>query len=309
MAHGSAATSPGLLQPGPVSPGLELPGGARGTRGGAGPAFLPEAVRDVLGVLRELHAWRYLLMTFVRADVRQRYTGSVVGVYWSVLNQLVQLVIYTFVFSMVLNVEYRGAGGPLNYALYLVCGMVPWFAIQESVTRCARSVIARPELVQIPRFPLTVLPAHVVLTHMLYNVVALLLVLVAVWVSTGTLYTTALWLPVVLLVQLLLTLGIGFLVAALNVTFRDVEQVVTHVMLIWMFLTPVFYPSAKIPVEFEWVLVANPLAHLVDIYRELIMNGAVPTASFLTLTAYALVFFVVGLAVFRRGEPEYADHV
>jgi ABC-type polysaccharide/polyol phosphate export permease len=263
----------------------------------------------VLKHIRDYWRRRHLLWTLVVFDLKHKYTGSVMGVYWSVINPVVLLIIYTFVFSTVLRVEFHQHTGPYDFALYLFCGMIPWFATQESLSRCATCLIDHANLVNMPRFPASFVPAHIILSNMLHNILSIILLIAVVGMFTGKLSSTLWVLPFVIFLQLLLTLGLCWLVSGLNVLFRDLQHMIGNVLLIWMFMTPIFYPSAIFPKEFELLLIFNPMAHLVDNYRELIMKNNVPWESLETLAVLTLGFFIVGYVTFVKVQPSLTDLV
>ncbi|MCG3171970.1 MAG: hypothetical protein GMKNLPBB_00111 [Myxococcota bacterium] len=252
---------------------------------------------------------RYLLVSFVKSDLKKKYTESAMGIYWSVINPFVQMAIYTYVFSALLRVEFHSGTGAFDYSLYLFCGVLPWIMISESILKAATSIRANRNLVHMSGFPASFLPTHIVLSNALHGMIGLVILLGALLVSQGRLNPTILLLPVVLALQILLTLGVSWFVSAVNVLYRDVEQILANSLLLWMFITPIFYSSKTLPDQFQWVLVLNPVAHLVDIWRELIMKNDVPVRSMGTLLVYSLVISWVGYRVFARIQPRFTDLV
>ena len=251
--------------------------------------------------------YRHLLYAFVVSDLKERYAGSFIGVYWTLINPLIMIIIYTFVFSVVLKVEFHGNKTPLDFALYLICGMLPWFAMQESINRSAAVLEDNASLVKKVNFPASLLPTHIVLGNLLTMLIPLFLFIIFVAVRTQSMGLMVLFVPVILFCQLLLTLGLTWAVAGLGVIFPDTKAVIQNLLLLWMFITPIFYPSAVFPKEFGFLLTINPLAHLVDLYRETIMKNNLPIESLLSLGIASLVVFGVGYYMFVRMQPKFVD--
>ncbi|HEY9819339.1 MAG TPA: ABC transporter permease, partial [Candidatus Sericytochromatia bacterium] len=168
-----------------------------------------------------------LLRTLVRRDLEARYKGSVLGNLWPLLNQLSQLLIYTYVFSIVLNVKLTLKGLPANnatFGLWLFAGLLPWIAFTSGLTQSASSVLAQPNLVKKVVFPLALLPLVPILSTFIESAFGLMALIVLVALSSNTLHTTLALLPLVWVPQLLLTAGLGYLVAGLTVFLRDIPQ-------------------------------------------------------------------------------------
>lgn len=251
-----------------------------------------------------------LLLVFIRKDLKSRYAGSYLGIFWSVLNPLLMLLTFTFVFSVILKIEFQAQQGILNYALYVFCGMLPWLAIQESISRSTSSLIENASLVKQAHFPTSILPTHLAIAGVINEFFGLLVLIIAVVISSYHLSSHLLLLPLIILLQIIFTLGLCWFLAALNVFFRDTVHFLNVGMMIWMFVTPIFYPSSTYPPKLEFLLVFNPLAHLVDIYRELILNNHWPQAASLAgLALMSAVVCGVGYFFFSRSQPRFNDFI
>jgi lipopolysaccharide transport system permease protein len=255
---------------------------------------------------RLLLAHRRTIEAFVRRDIQSRYVASVMGGSWAIIQPLVLLALYTFVFSHVLRVR-LGGSGTTGFALYLFCGMLPWLAFAEGVTRSASVILEQAPLIRKVVFPSEILPAYVVVSALVTEGVGLAILLAAVALSQGLGWTLAA-LPVVVALQLLFTLGVAWLLASLNVFLRDIGQGLGLVMTLWMFLTPIFYPPEMIPARFRWLLELNPLYHVVQAYRDLVLDQRLPApAQIAFLAVVALATFVLGYGVFRRSKHAFVD--
>ncbi len=253
-----------------------------------------------------------LLWSLVRRDLSAKYQGSVLGNFWPLANQLVQLLIYTYVFSVILKVRLDLKGMPegnVTFGLWVFAGLVPWFAFTTGLFQAARAVIDQPNLVKKVVFPLKLLPLVPILSAFLESSMGLMALIVAAAIATGKVHPTLGLLPLVWVPQLLFTTGLGYLAASLSVFLRDIPQTVAVILNIWFYLTPLVYPARSIPEAWRpWVLWCNPIAAIAETYRDLILAGQVQHgAEWATATAIALVVFGLGSRCYERLRPAFAD--
>lgn len=227
---------------------------------------------------------------------------------WAVLTPVVMIAIYTFIFAEIFGARFGTQGTSLDYALYLFCGLLPWNAFQEALQTSANVVVAQANLVKRVRFPLETLPVAqtlVAFAHQLFGTVALV---VAVVVIRRELHHTLLWLPVLMLPQLLLTAGAALLVASLGVFLRDTAQTLTLILAAWMFLTPIIYPETVVPERYRFWIALNPFTPLVRNYRHVILDGRAPDwAALAYFFAFACAVFPLGCWWFAKTRRGFAD--
>jgi lipopolysaccharide transport system permease protein len=269
-------------------------------------------LKRILPVSEQWWAKFDLLRTLVRRDLEARYKGSVLGNLWPLVNQLSQLLIYTYVFSVVLNVKLNLKGLPANdatFGLWLFAGLLPWIAFTGGLTQAAGSVLAQPNLVKKVVFPLALLPLVPILSTFIESAFGLMALIVVVAFSSGTLHSTLALLPLVWLPQLLLTAGLGYLAAGFTVFLRDIPQTLGMILNFWFYLTPIVYPASIIPEQFRgWVFWLNPLAALAEVYRDLVLVGEVQHwGEWGLASAVALVVFYIGRWCYQRLRPAFAD--
>lgn len=254
-----------------------------------------------------------LLRTLVRRDLEARYKGSVLGNLWPLLNQLSQLLIYTYVFSIVLKVKLHTLRGlPENnftFGLWLFAGLLPWIAFTGGLMQSASSVIGQPNLVKKVVFPLALLPLVPILSTFIESSFGLMALIFFVAITTHTLHTTLVLLPLVWLTQLLLTAGLGYLTAGLTVFLRDIPQTMGVLLNVWMYLTPIIYPASAIPEAFrKWVFWLNPMAAIAEVYRDIVLVGEVQHWSeWGVASAISAMIFYCGFTVYKRLRPAFAD--
>lgn len=260
------------------------------------------------GGLGELWRHRRLLWDFVVRDLRHRYLGSSIGFFWTVITPLFELLTYTFVFHALIGVKIDEGSGAANYALFLFCGMVTWMALSDGLSRCSSVVIEHSHLVKKVNFPVIVLPGHVIASAVLNQSIRLLVLLGAILLMGGSPSWHLLLVPVVMAIQATMVLGIGMLLSCASIYFRDTLHWVDAVLLMGMFLTPIFYPASTYPKRFNLLLQVNPLAHLVGVYRELILNNELPHPhDFLIITMVAVFALLIGYSVFHHHRDRFSD--
>ncbi len=253
-----------------------------------------------------------LLRTLVRRDLEARYKGSVLGNLWPLLNQLSQLLIFTYVFSIVLHVKPSLEGLPANnitFGLWLFAGLLPWIAFTGGFTQAASSVIIQTNLVKKVVFPLVLLPLVPILSMFIESAFGLMALIMLVAVTFRTLPETLALLPLVWIPQLLFTAGLGYLAAGFTVFLRDIPQSLAVILNLWFYLTPIVYPASVIPQQWRgWVFWLNPMAAIAEVYRDLVLVGQVRHwGEWVVASVVSLLVFYGGLAVYRRLRPAFAD--
>ena len=254
-----------------------------------------------------------LLKTLVQRDLEARYKGSVLGNLWPILNQLAQLLIYTYVFAIVLRVKLSLKGMPADnsfvFGLWLFAGLLPWIAFTTGLVQSASAVTNQPNLVKKVVFPLTLLPLVPVLSSFIESTFGLMVLITFVAFFTQSIHGTLLLLPLVWLPQLLITSGLGFLTAGLTVFIRDIPQTLNVIINLWFYATPIIYPTDMIPQPFQtWVFWFNPLAAIAEMYRDVVLVGNVTHWSeWAFATAISGIVFLGGFWCYRKLRPAFAD--
>ena len=253
-----------------------------------------------------------LLRTLVRRDLEARYKGSVLGNIWPLVNQISQLLIYTYVFAIVLKVKISLHGVPDNnftFGLWLFAGLLPWISFTGGLTQASNSVISQPNLVKKVVFPLTLLPLVPVLSAFIESAFGLIALIFFVALTTYNLHITLALLPLVWFTQLLLTMGLGYLTAGLTVFLRDIPQTLGVILNIWFYMTPIIYPASAIPENFRyWIFWLNPIAAISEVYRDIILVGEIKHwGEWGVASAVSAIIFWFGLSVYKRLRPAFAD--
>ena len=251
-----------------------------------------------------------LILSFAKRELLGRYKGSALGIAWAVLTPVVMIAIFTFIFAGIFGARFNPNQSHWDYALYLFCGLLPWSMFQESVQQSATTIVTNSNLVKRVVFPLETLPAAQVFAALGNQLFATVALLVAMIIIRQRLELTALWLPILLIPQLLFALGAAWLIASLGVYLRDIAQGMTLLLMAWMYLTPIIYPESIVPERFRTFIDLNPFTSLVRNYRHIFLDGLAPDWRGLAyFTTISTIVFIFGYWWFARTRRGFADVV
>jgi ABC-type polysaccharide/polyol phosphate export permease len=253
----------------------------------------------MIAATRALVRYRALVRSLVSRELKARYRGSVLGFLWSFVNPLLVLLTYTLVFQVILPNRQPGIQ---PYFLFLFCGILPWTWFQASLAESSGVIISSGNLIKKVLFPAEVLPTVTVLANLVHFVLGLP-ILVAFLAWKGRLAWTAVLLPLPIAVQLVLTMGLALFLSALTVHFRDIQSILTHVLHLWFFATPVIYSYAAIPEgsPLRQALRLNPMTHVMVMYQQVLFHGHIDHWRGLFLALLVGVgAFAVGAFLFDR---------
>jgi lipopolysaccharide transport system permease protein len=257
-------------------------------------------------------AWphRSLTLSLVRRDIEARYRGSFGGGLWTVLHPLLLMLTYFFVFGIVLESRFPGDPTRSGFVVYFLAGMLPWLAMSEALGRSPGVILEHGALIKKLVFPSEVLPVVRTLAALVTQAVALAVFLVFLAALRRPVPWTALWLPVLIVPQVLMTLGLSYMLAAAGAFLRDLSQIIGFLLTIWFFLTPICYPESALPPALAPILGNNPLFWLVRGYRAVLLEGAPPDAmTTVLLWIAAIPLFIAGKRWFHKLKPGFADVV
>ncbi len=251
---------------------------------------------------------RRLVTELVMRDIRNRYTGSVLGFFWSVLNPLIQLTLYTLVFSVVLKVRIGPDASPGQFALYLFCGLLPWIAIQETATRSANCFIEHSNIIKKLSFPLETLPFSLAASSLIHQVLGTLVFLAVLVVSGNAHYSNLVLFIPLILSQCLFMYGLSMLIASIQTFFRDVIHVVGVAFQALFWATPIVYSTEKLADPFPMILDLNPFTHLLEGYRWILIGGPPPSLwGILYWLACCVILYLIGSKVLKKFKPVILD--
>lgn len=249
-------------------------------------------------------AYWELLSNLVGRDLKTRYRGSILGIFWSLLNPLLLMLIYTVVFSIIVRVNIK------PYPIFLLAGLVPWNAFSQTLTNATNSVTENAGIVRKVYFPLEILPISAVLSASVHLLISLGLLAVLAIVFQVGIGPSIVFLPALLLFQILFSTGLGCLLAAGQVYFRDVQYFLTVLITVWFFGTPIVYSIDLVPARFRALFEANPMAWLISSYQDIWFYKRPPgVAHFLGFAVLAVLLAAAGLAVYERLSRRFAEEV
>ena len=251
---------------------------------------------------------RSLIRTLVRRDVLGRYSGSFGGAFWAVLNPLLLMLTYFFVFGLVLQSRFGNDPSRSGFALYFLAGMLPWLAFSEAAGRAPFVMAEHRNFIRKLVFPVEILPVNLVVSGLVTEFFGTLLFLLALLILRGHIPLTVLYLPALLIPQVLFTAGLSWFLAALGVFVRDLAQVNGFLMTVWFFVTPICYEETKLPAQAAGLLKLNPIFVLVRGYRAILLESRAPDWEALwMLTLGSVIVFLLGHAWFYKLRKSFAD--
>jgi lipopolysaccharide transport system permease protein len=253
--------------------------------------------------LRELYHYRELLFVLSARDVKVRYKQTVLGIVWALLQPLANMLLFTLVFGRLAQLPSDG----FPYPIFVFAGLLPWTFFANSIASSAESIVGASTLITKVYFPRIIIPLASVCTALVDFAIAFVILLMLM-LFYGVGWSINLLLAPVLIVTLGFTaLGVGTMLAALNVSYRDFRYLVPFGIQFWMFASPIVYPSSMIPEKWQWLYHINPVAGIVDGFRSVFLGGPFDWIALSTSMLASIVIFLVGVMMFERAERRFAD--
>ena len=274
----------------------------------------------MLKKLKELFKYRPLIFTLVSRELKARYRGTVFGFLWSFLNPLLLLSVYWIVFGVILpgssgRVENVNLVG-VDYAIFLFTGLLPWLWFSSSILESSNVLFVHGNLIKKIQFPIEVLPIMVVFTNMIHFIlgIPILVLFVVLLGKTISLNLWVLFLPVAIFVQFVFVMGLSFLVSALTVHFRDLKDILTNLLTLWFFATPIIYafdiPAIQNHKALVIALSLNPMTHIIEAYHYTFVFGSLPHWKKLPITLIiGLILFYFGYLIFDKLRDTFVEEV
>ncbi|MBI2686022.1 MAG: ABC transporter permease [Acidobacteria bacterium] len=251
---------------------------------------------------------RSLIAAMVERDLQGRYKGSFGDRFWTLAQPLLLMLAYWFVFGVVLQTRFNDSKNPTIYVLFFLCGMLPWLAFSEAMGRAPSVILEHRNFVKKLVFPVEILPVNLVFSGMVSSALALVVYLFFLMATRERIPPEAMWLPVLVVPQIVLTLGLCWAWAAVGLFARDLGQVNGFLLTLLFFLTPICYPTEKLPPAAVTILQKSPIFKLVGEYRLLFISETTPDWAVLgQLSIMALGAFYLGYGVFRKLRPSFPD--
>jgi len=264
----------------------------------------------MISKIREIYRFRELLLVFTKKELKVKYKNSALGFLWSFINPIVITAIYTFVFSVVFPTSIKDHPFPL----YLIIGLLPWNFFTMAISMCSGSIIGNGNLIKKVFFPKEIIPLSIVLSGLI-NFLLEIIVILVILIAMG--YNFIPYIPVFFLaifLQIIVTIGFGFIFASVTVYFRDIEQLLPIILLVWFFATPIVYPlndiSSKSSAAATFLKIANPMTSIMLLYRESLLYLRWPSISLMFYaTGSSLTVLFAGYYIYKKLSPNFAKEV
>ena len=257
-----------------------------------------------MNIFKKIYNYRELLKTNVKKEIRGRYKNSFLGVLWSFLNPLLQLLVYSVIFGALL------AGGDKTYPIYICVALIPWTYFTTAITQAAFTVIGNADIIKKVYFPREILPVSVVTSGAVNFIISTIIILAFVIFSGVGLSWYILLYPFILLIQYVLLLGIGFIVSSVTVYFRDLEHIIGVVLMAAFYATPIVYKLGQLPHTLQILVNLNPMTHLINAYRDIFYYHQMPNMQILfILLGASVVLTVIGYFIFKKLQKGFAEEL
>lgn len=250
----------------------------------------------------------YLLLLWLRRDLKSRYAGSLGGLLWAFLLPFFTVAIFYVVFARILQVRIPQISGETGYFFYLLAGLLPWLSLSDGLSRASSALVAQEQFLQKIVFPIAILPATALLSSLLPQFIGTLILLLLLLVFDKLSLSLLLW-PLVFICQLVLSLGLGFALAIVSVHVKDIIQLMPVVLQIFFYATPILYPKSLIPEAYQVLFLFNPIAGLMEAYQAVFLGVSLPPATLLSLLVWTLLLGGGGWLLFRALKPTLGDYL
>ncbi|HEX4748541.1 MAG TPA: ABC transporter permease [Bryobacteraceae bacterium] len=257
----------------------------------------------MIELFRDTYCYRELIWALALKELKIRYKRSFLGFLWALLNPLLQMTVLAVVFSTVMRIPIP------HFAVFLISALIPWTFFSQSLLYAADSIVNNSDLIKKVRVPKTIFPVAALVSNLINFGLSMIPLFIIVVALGNRIHLTWLYLPVPILALTMLTLGASFFVAALNVYYRDVAHILTILLQLWFYITPILYPIAMFG-QYQWLFKLNPVYFALGGFRMAVYEGALPSLNSIILSfVCGTIALVVGYAVFRKNQEQFVYYV
>lgn len=250
-------------------------------------------------------SYKFLLWQLILREIRSRYKQSILGYAWVILNPLVQLLVYSFVFSII----FRFPTGSIPYSIFLFIGLLPWIYLQTSISTATLSLVDSSDLLKKVYFPREVLIYSIITSKSIdFLFASLVLIAFLIYYQISPAYTVIFILPI-FMIQILLMTGISLLLSTFNLFYRDIQYLVNLLLMLWMYLSPVVYSLSLVPKKWVFLYKLNPMVGIIEGYRSAIFNHPFDYGALGWSIIISFLVFSGGFLIFKKSERVFADLV
>ena len=255
-------------------------------------------------VFKEIYNYRELLKSNVKKEIRGRYKNSILGIFWSFLNPLFQLLVYSVIFGSLL------ASGDSTYPIYICVALIPWTYFTTTVSASSFTIIGNADIIKKVYFPREILPISVNTSGAVNFIISSIIILAfTIFSGIGLSYYVFLY-PLVLLIQYVLQLGIAFVLSSITVYFRDLEHIIGIVLMAMFYGTPIVYKLEQLPAKLQILMNLNPMTHIINAYRAIFYYKTLPDFKALgILASLSIIFLIIGYLIFKKLQKGFAEEL
>lgn len=257
-----------------------------------------------MSIFKNLYNYRELIKTSVKKDIGGKYKHSFLGVIWSFINPLLQILVYAIIFPLIMRNKIE------NYTVFMVCGLIPWTYFSTVLNRASFVMIENGNIIKKVYFPREILPLSLVTSETVNFLISSLIILAFVLIKGMGISIYILAFPVVLIVQYILLLGLSLLLSSVTVYFRDLQHFIGVLLQLFFYATPIVYSVETIPENFRWILKLNPMTYIIEGYRDIFYNQSMPDMKNLGIIfCIGLVITIIGYIIFNKLQKRFAEEL
>lgn len=255
-------------------------------------------------MFKEIYNYREFLKTNVKKDIRGKYKGSFLGVLWSFINPLLMALVYAIVFPFILKSNQD------NYVTFIVIAILPWNYFTTAISQGTFCVLANSDVIKKVYFPREILPISTATSGLINFFISVPIILIFLLCSGIGFNINILWLPVIAIIQYVLTLGIILITSAIDVYVRDAEYIINFFVTMLFYATPVLYSTTLFPEKYRWLLYLNPMTSIINAYRDIFYYKQMPNFKLLIpIFIFSFILLLIGFVIFRKLKRGFAEEV
>ena len=262
-------------------------------------------VKEIKNIIK----WRELLWQMVGREVKARYKQSILGYFWVILNPLAQMLVMSFAFSVILRIPTNSAEH-IPYSIFLFVALLPWSLFATSLSSACNSLVNNSSLITKVYFPRTILVLASIISKLVDFVFALSILVIYMLIYHMPITINVLWVIPIFFIQQIFTIGLSLFLSAANLLYRDIQYLINLLLILWMYATPVIYPADLVPEKYRIIFQLNPMAVIINAYRQTILGGGPPNYLSLLIALFlSLLVLILGFSYFKTREKIFADNI
>ena len=259
--------------------------------------------------IKAIYKWRELLWQLTAREVKSRYKQSVLGYFWVILSPLAQMLVMSFAFSIILRIPTNAAAN-IPYSIFLFVGLLPWLFFNNSLSASTNSLVGSSNLITKIYFPRTILVLSTISAKFIDFLFSISVLVVYMVIYSIPVTWNILWVIPIFFIQQIFTLGLSLFTSAANLLYRDIQYLLNMIILLWFYATPIIYPADIVPEKYKFVFQVNPMAVIINAYRQVVLGGGEPKYSSLIIAlAVSIIIFFIGFSYFKSREKIFADNI